>query len=307
MSICINEIKYKNFGNCLEIKNDFMTFVVTVDVGPRIISYHLNEKENIFFEDEERKFVEKVEGYGEWYAYGGHRLWCSPELFPETYLPDNSKVDWHFEGNILTLLPPATVLGKQYKIICKFSDVNSSVILEHEIKNISEDEMEFATWALTAFSTGGVEIVPQNSEDCGKLSNRSLVLWSYTDLYDSRLHMYNSGMVLKQDVRNEASFKLGMNNKDGYAAYLNKNQLFIKQFDKFDDEKTYPDRGCNFETYTNHLFLECETLGPIEKVKSGEKLVLTEKWQIVDFDQDYSFNSEATIYDFIEKNIKNKL
>ena len=40
-------------------------------------------------------------GYGVWYAYGGHRIWCAPEKMPETYYPDNEAVPYSFDGGTL--------------------------------------------------------------------------------------------------------------------------------------------------------------------------------------------------------------
>ena len=98
--ISIKEVRYKNFGKCLFISNDLMEVLVTVDIGPRIIKCNLKGKENMMFEDVERNFSNDVSSmFGEektWYTYGGHRIWLSPEGFPETYYPDNDKVLYFF-------------------------------------------------------------------------------------------------------------------------------------------------------------------------------------------------------------------
>ena len=44
-----------------------------------------------------------------------------------------------------------------------------------------------------------------------------------------------------------------MNNEDGWAAYINKDQIFLKNFEMNIDGE-YPDFGCNFETFTNGIF-----------------------------------------------------
>jgi hypothetical protein len=43
----------------------------------------------------------------------------------------------------------------------------------------------------------------------------------------------------------------------------------------------YPDFCCNYETYTNHLFLECELLGELKSYAPGESAVIREKWAII--------------------------
>ena len=76
--ISIKETTYKNFGKCLSISNDTMEVYVTIDIGPRIIKCNLNGKENLLFEDIERKKTSDVSSvFGEgklWYIYGGHRM-----------------------------------------------------------------------------------------------------------------------------------------------------------------------------------------------------------------------------------------
>ena len=47
--ISIREVRYKNFGKCLAISNDFMEVFVTVDIGPRIIKCNLKGKEHMMF------------------------------------------------------------------------------------------------------------------------------------------------------------------------------------------------------------------------------------------------------------------
>jgi hypothetical protein len=94
--ISIKEVPYKNFGKCLSISNEKLELLVTVDIGPRIIKCNLVGKENLMFNDVERKISHDVsELFGEgktWFIYGGHRIWLSPEKLPDTYYPDNEKV-----------------------------------------------------------------------------------------------------------------------------------------------------------------------------------------------------------------------
>jgi hypothetical protein len=78
----------------------------------------------------------------------------------------------------------------------------------------------------------------------------------------------------------------------GWVAYLNQNTLFVKRF-KYDENKTYPDQGCNFETFTNEEMLEIETLGPLVNLAPGRAVELTEQWELVPSVDD--FKSELGI------------
>ncbi|MBD9061208.1 MAG: hypothetical protein EGR45_04205, partial [Ruminococcaceae bacterium] len=92
--VTATELNYKNFGKCVKLDNGTASIIVTVDVGPRIISYCLDGHENMLLEDVDREFKddspELREYFGEdktWYIYGGHRLWSSPESYPHSYVP----------------------------------------------------------------------------------------------------------------------------------------------------------------------------------------------------------------------------
>ncbi|MBP1568448.1 MAG: hypothetical protein J6U36_07405, partial [Oscillospiraceae bacterium] len=64
------------------------------------------------------------------------------------------------------------------------------------------------------------------------------------------------------------------------AMYVCGNQTYIKRFEKFDPEKNYHDFGCNFETYTNEKFIECEVVGDEREYAPGESAVINEVWEI---------------------------
>ena len=54
--VTATELNYKNFGKCIKLDNSTASIIITVDVGPRIISYCLNGKENMLLEDVDREF-----------------------------------------------------------------------------------------------------------------------------------------------------------------------------------------------------------------------------------------------------------
>ena len=70
-----------------------------------------------------------------------------------------------------------------------------------------------------------------------------------------------------------------MFNSDTWAAYLLNGEVFIKRA-KADPNKSYPDFGCSFETFTNNEFLEIETLGPLTKLQPGKTVEHVEYWSL---------------------------
>jgi len=68
-----------------------------------------------------------------------------------------------------------------------------------------------------------------------------------------------------------------MLNKQGWAAYVLNGEVFLKRYG-YDPSATYPDYGCNTETFTNADMLEMETLGPLSKIPAGGSVEHVEHW-----------------------------
>jgi len=86
-------------------------------------------------------------------------------------------------------------------------------------------------------------------------------------------------LTLRQDPNNHDAQKLGLFNKETWAAYFLDGEAFLKRT-KADPTKTYPDFGASFETFTNSEFLEVETLGPLTKLQPAQTVELTETWSL---------------------------
>ena len=199
MSVISSKRIYKNFGECIFLDNGIITLGVTLEEGPRIIYFSLAGKKNVLFEDTERIFTEPAGKYGTWVAYGGHRLWCAPEVNPETYYPDNSRVSCEITDNTLTLMPPVTPFGKEFTMIIEMNEASPVVKITHKIRNISEKKAEFAPWSVTSLTHGGVCIIPISTQKKGYLPNRVISLWDYSDINDSRFRITNSEVRIRQD------------------------------------------------------------------------------------------------------------
>ena len=312
--VTVTEITYRNFGRCVKLDNGTASVIITVDVGPRIISYCLNGRENMLLEDVDREFrddsQELRDYFGEgktWYIYGGHRLWSSPESYPHSYVPDNEPVMWSRadtgENVGICLTSPVTRTGQQHTTYVWLDRDNagtSKVQICHNITNVSGAIVTLAPWAMTVCAAGAVEIFPQSARDNGLLSNRRNVFWSYSDISDERFFLGNKYGTLRQVKGAPGKFKIGMNNEDGWAAVVNRGQIFLKNF-HMEIDGNYPDYGCNFETFTNGIFLECESLGELKTLKNGQKVSLMEDWELIECSDTFDPRNEASIDGFVKK------
>jgi hypothetical protein len=129
---------------------------------------------------------------------------------------------------------------------------------------------------------GGIAVSgfpPRGRHPINLEATNPLVMWAYTNLADPRWKFTKKYLTLRQDPSNPEAQKIGLFNRDTWAAYILNGEAFVKR-SKADPAKTYPDFGCSFETFTNNEFLEVETLGPMTKLLPGETVEHTEHWAL---------------------------
>ncbi len=286
--VSVEKFKHEHWGDCVKVSNGEIEFVMTVEVGPRIIRLAKVGGANEFYEDMKGEACSIDERYtsfwgGEsWQNMGGHRLWHSPEAMPRTYIPHDLKIDYEILENGVKTLVDIDKIGIRNVMTATMTQ-NGEITVKHITENIGQWPMEFAPWCLTVFAHGGLEVVPVAKRETGFLSNRTIMLWPYSKAKDSRFDMDNKYICLTSlpdgDSENPNAFKIGINCEDGYAMYFNHNNLFVKKFG-FVEGAAYPDNGCNFETYTNCKILEIESLGALAKLNPGEATEHTEVWNL---------------------------
>lgn len=306
------QVKTEKWGNCLALINDKAELIVSLDFGPRVLSYKLKEGKNVFFEDPERTVYFDDPSIGEyykdrdtWYNYGGHRLWINPERMPQTFHPDTDPVSFELteQGAIVyqkRQVPNELELSMEFEL----DEKESKVSVTHRVKNTGNQGKEFAIWCISPMAPGGVLIVPMGELQDGASPNRSFATWSYTDLTDDRLYLGKEYITLIQEPGNTYNpVNLGFNNPLGRAGYLNGKDLFINEFEYLENG-CYPDRGSAFETYSDENFIEVESLGEIKVVLPGETVEHREVWTLVKTTEAFAPRNEETMKKFVEKYMK---
>ena len=299
---------YENFGKCIQITNGLIEALVTVDVGPRVIKFCRTGGANVMFNDLSRAHFNNGPHYDEYYykgaqwnIYGGHRLWIAPESAPETAYPDNSPVEYAVtpDGAVFTQ-PPQVENGVSFQMELVMEEDAPGLQVIHRVTNIGKEEKTFAVWALSVLAPGGVEIIPQNTQDTGLLPNRTVAMWPYCDFSDDRLYLGHKYATLRQDAQH-GPFKMGFDCFAGTGYYAIGDTVFQKQYHPNHPGGVYTDYGCSFETYTNELFLEQETLGELKTVLSGETEIHTEHWRLFPMEEAFDPKDDASIDTFVAK------
>lgn len=289
---------YKDYGRCLKLENEKLKILVTIDVGPRIISFGAPDGENLFFNDERHERVTKGElfeqifGKGqEYHFYGGHRMWLAPQLMLHTCVPDNDPVPYEWIENGVILKPASQkVPGMQPTMTILMDPADAKIEVNVCYQNISDKEKSYAVWQISQFDSGGIAFIPFTEEHPpqspdhiptqqelltplkpnGQITN---FLGCFTE--DPRFIADSKFLTLRQDPQTKSPFKIGTANYQGFAMYANKGYVSTIYF-HHDPSKTYTDGGCSFETYTDSQFLELESLGPFETIQPGGSISHTE-------------------------------
>lgn len=273
-------IPFAGWQRNLRLFNNQVEWVVTLDVGPRILSGRTPNQPNIF-----ANFSEQMGGQGEkeWKIRGGHRLWIAPEDLDYSYDPDNAPVEIMHDKNTHILVAHQQQ-GLRVKKTLALTPLSSGagLLVHHTLTNEEDHPVSMAAWGLSVMAPGGTEIIPQPPFRAhgasGLLPNRNMVLWPYTDLSDPRWRLGKNFILLEQRS-DSLPTKMGLTHRERWVAYLLGRQLFIKECD-YEKEAVYPDGGCNFETFSNSDFLEIESLSPLQSVKPGASVSHSERWHL---------------------------
>ena len=258
--------------------NKHFRLEVLAEAGPRIVRLFVGKSDESIFAEVPDMAIKTP--YGNYHFQGGHRLWHSPESNPRTNIPDDSGLTIKQSAKgILLSQPTEVVTGIRKSIKIEMHDDRPALTLVHTLKNDGLWSIELAPWALTQLKLGGTIILPQVTAvpDSGLLPNRRTILWPYTRWDEPRIHLHDDFFLL--NAQPDTPCKIGYFNALGWAAYAYKGVLFCKRFAAH-PEATYPDFGCNVESYSGDRFVELETLGPLTRLEPGRSVTLEETWEL---------------------------
>jgi hypothetical protein len=282
-------VEYRGWKHNLRLANGNAELIVTLDVGPRVISYRLADGVNVF-----KNYDSQMGGTGEaeWQIRGGHRFWLAPEDLTRTYFPDNRRVKHEAIGPEAAriIAPPEEPYGVQKTMELRLSAQGARVDVKLKATNVGSAPTELAPWGPTVLAPGGMEIIPlppkkphplhpKNAKSPADYApNQELILWPYFDFADSRWSFGKKYIFLRQDV-NKGPTKIGLAHRMGWVAYLNSGVLFVKRFD-YREGASYPDMGTRYQTFSYEEMLEMETVGELVMLQPGESAELNESWEL---------------------------
>jgi hypothetical protein len=301
----IQEIAYAGWKHNLRLQGATTELIITLDVGPRIIRYALHGGNNVFVEMPKQL---GQSGEKDWMIRGGHRFWTAPEG-DHSYEADNGPVAWKKLGDraVEITQPESKAFGFQKTLIVELLE-NEIVRVTHQLANTGAKALDISPWALSVMAPGGIAIIPQPRLDLhpsefpeGRdvkpheyLPNRKLVLWPFTNLADGRF-TFTEHFLRVAYAPGQPATKLGLKLRPEWIAYQNGGDVFAKHVSHV-AHQPYPDRGVNFEVFTNNDILELETLAPSVPLLPGATTQHVEHWALGKASGD--LNHEETAREF---------
>ena len=260
------------------LENEHVRLEYLTTAGPRILGLSLRASPNLLADVHD---LTSASPLGKYFFQGGHRLWTSPETPETTYIPDGDGLQVQASLAEVQLTWSGPLVRKHIRV--SLDPQRAAVKLLHTLTNTSSRTLHLAPWAITMLRLGGTVILPQpsgNADPHGLLPNRLLSLWPYTRLHDPRLELRDD-FILLHAAASLPPVKLGYLSTLGWMAYWLDGTLFRKSFD-LHPGASYPDGGCNAETYCGDRFVELETLAPLVALAPGDSTTLTETWELYD-------------------------
>ena len=305
MSVDIKQLKYKNFGNCISISNGHIEIIVTIDIGPRIISFKLKSKSNIFYNDINRFYsykgiaLDNYYGPGSvFYYYGGHLIEIIPKTWPQTYFPDNSPVVYSVLPNGASFSQPVQEKNKlELSLEILMNENTCDLMIINSIKNLSEEKRILSLSGTTQLCPNGILVIPQNPPSSNNLiPNRSFAFWPYTKMNDERLFIGDKYITVNHNKNVGNKLKIGMNNYSNWASYLVDGCLFTKNY-VHNKKARYPDFNSSFELYADKNLLEVSSISPLYDIKPNEIIRHVENWSLCECDKKLLPRNENNIDD----------
>ena len=269
----INRIEYPGSPRSYECRIGKGRLVICADFGPRILSLSAADGPNVLFVDEKRRIAR-----GDWYLYGGHRLWVAPET-EATYSPDNDPCRVDIEGGRITVTAADQALKLEKSITV--SENEGNFVITHTVVNRGETLMAGAIWALTCVVPSGTTFFPWGTGGAWDL--KGAVYWhkwmGHTTNLKSPQFVPTDDLFLIRPDGSEG--KVGTAGHGGFIGVTTEDWTFIKRFDRH-PAAPYPDEGCAIQCYTCPDFVELETLSPLVTLLPGVSASHVEGWIISD-------------------------
>ncbi|HJU51801.1 MAG TPA: hypothetical protein VJ815_05670 [Acidimicrobiia bacterium] len=258
----------------LSIRLGTYELAAATEFGPRITSLRREDSPD-FFVRLGSQAVLRQPGGAVYRLRGGHRLWAGPEIPEVTYAPDDHPCEVVATGDSVQISAPADSAGLEKSLTVTLDQ--ERLLVDHRLTNAGNKSIEVAPWAITQLPLGGRATLPLEPLESGLQADRSLVLWPYSRLTDSRIELGGNSVEIRGEAGGE--LKLGSGPRPGWLQYQLGEWRFRKRAGPSADG-VIPDRGASCQVYVKDAFVELETLGTLSTLGPRESVEHREIWEV---------------------------
>lgn len=243
--------------------------------GPRLLGVSIDGAGDLFARLPADVVIESATG--DFHLRGGHRLWAGPERPPITYASDDHACVVTTGLDALTVEAPPDAAGLIKRLDVSLTE-GGGLSVDHRLTNDGASEICVAPWAITQLALGGTALLPVGAaaRHDGPQPDRSLVLWPYTSLTDSRISWSDRTVAI--DASPGPRLKLGSGPNPRRLGYLRDGFLFMKEIEAATGD--YPDRGAVGQVFVAEQFCELETVGVLALLAPGDTATHRETWHL---------------------------
>jgi hypothetical protein len=284
----IAKVKFLNFPDCIELKNETTRVVLGHHVGGRILAYERDGKNVLFVSPEESNWNTDKESKKpivsagrfdvgpEWFQTRGNTIWNGE--WKVSVLGDR-------KARMISETDPDSGLKVQRDFT--LDPKSSQLTITQTVENHSNETIKQCYWSRTFAKHGGVVVIP-----CDPFSSRM-----------PNLHvMYKGRYLLDFEPKDPAirrvddfllidgptlSAKTGFDSKRTWVAYQTRDdQLFVKKYRVFPGKSYGEVSGMNLSVWypkkEQLAACEIEPIGPLVVLQPGEDSSFSVDWWLLD-------------------------
>lgn len=284
----VAKIKFLNYENCIELKNDDTRVVLGHHVGGRILEYSVRGNNILYLSPEESNWTsgktdQKLPSSAGRFDVGpeikqvrGRAIWQGPWTVKPT--GDRS-------ARMTSPVDPDSKMQVIRDI--ELDSESSRLTIIQTVKNVGDEKLNQGYWSRTFAKHGGVAIVPCNP----KHSRMPDMYYSARSRYLINMKAEDPAIRRVEDfllIEGPTEFpKLGFDACTGWVAYQTRDdQLFVKRYPVFPDRKYAEPTGINLSIFYPKKdwmpICEIEPIGPLERLKPNESASFTVEWWLLD-------------------------
>ena len=298
MSIPVQRIEYRGWGDAVEIANGLVRVIVVPSIG-RIMHYGYITQDNLLYENPDfygqtlqngKPLAENGEPV--WATFGGDRIWPSQEdMFVAInghHRPPDHWIDglpWDakpLENGVEITSPVSDYCGarviRRIELTPDGTHVSISQRME-KVKPAGKTELEplpLTLWSITKIKPPSQTLVSLNPNSCFP---EKLMVPFWGD-YDNQASKYcrlegEVGIFMPDAIRSQ---KMGTDAPRWVAAIAG--NTVIAEFFSYSAEAVYPDGGTSATIFTCPDFTELEVLSPMKKLNIGEAIEHDITWDL---------------------------